>query len=328
MVTSLLTRDDIKNAIDGILHGASDAIFAVAFWGKGSENIFRNLNLNSINIQVICNLTMGGTNPQAIDSLRSLNIPVLQNDKLHSKIYYTDKGCIIGSANASVNGLALEGIELDGWIETCVLMSSDEPATRQVKEWLLGLRATSRTILDHDMEAAMNSWTSKRNSNPVSSKKSFIEQIMSHSLTDRKIMVGVYRDKNLTPSGSKKFEQIEEEFKNSGVDTNKLGCYEDWDGLKLDWEVVDIYFGKRKAVCYGGIYNIIQSDIKFKGDDNEMHSLTVGMSRGKNKYFTWGKNDQEVLKRLLCDNESKWFGDENGAILLDIGDLQEMLAKL
>ena len=80
---------------------------AVAFWGRGAEELTRGIGHD--NVKIICNLKSGGTNPYVIEVLQHQN--VRQNDLLHAKVYLGDNAAIVCSANASANGLGFEGRE-------------------------------------------------------------------------------------------------------------------------------------------------------------------------------------------------------------------------
>jgi hypothetical protein len=95
---------------------SSTADLAVAFWGKGAPEEL-GISKSQARLTVICNLSMGGTNPAVIRSLRTTHgaPTVRQNDRLHAKVYLFAHAAVIGSSNASANGLALEGSELTHW---------------------------------------------------------------------------------------------------------------------------------------------------------------------------------------------------------------------
>lgn len=102
---------ELSRAIRDILR-ESDAKAAVAFWGNGSQDW-----VTGAGVRVVANLMMGGTNPYALESVRA---GVRQNDALHAKVYIGARHTIVCSANASINGLALEGSSQAGWIEAGV----------------------------------------------------------------------------------------------------------------------------------------------------------------------------------------------------------------
>jgi hypothetical protein len=53
------------------------------------------------NIRIICNLDMGGTNPQVIEILINGGAVIRQHERLHAKIYIGKYEAILTSANAS-----------------------------------------------------------------------------------------------------------------------------------------------------------------------------------------------------------------------------------
>ena len=56
---------------------------AVAFWGDGAERMFR--NFDSRELRIICNLRMGGTNPDVIARMQGF-AKVRHCDTLHAKV--------------------------------------------------------------------------------------------------------------------------------------------------------------------------------------------------------------------------------------------------
>jgi hypothetical protein len=62
-----------------------DVRCAVAFWGKGAETLFRDLKLQKV--QIVCNLSSGGTNPFVIEEIKTAGAVVRQLDVLHAKVY-------------------------------------------------------------------------------------------------------------------------------------------------------------------------------------------------------------------------------------------------
>ena len=129
---------------------------AVAFWGGGSENW-----VTSSGARIICNLAMGGTNPKAIRKLRD-RCEVLQSDTLHAKVYVGSKEAIVTSANASANGLGLEGVEQSGWIEAGTTTSD----VGQVGDWFEKVWNDARVISDKDLADAEIAWAARRSARP------------------------------------------------------------------------------------------------------------------------------------------------------------------
>jgi len=120
---SVLRGEELAAELELLFQGGGELRLAVAFWGKGAANYLGLVKGNKG--RIICNLGMGGTNPDEIRVLMDHDFTVRQCDKLHSKVYIGDGGVIIGSSNASANGLSFDGTEeCEGWTETNVLLKS------------------------------------------------------------------------------------------------------------------------------------------------------------------------------------------------------------
>ena len=94
------------------------ARIAVSFWGEGAA---KKLGLRKgADVEILCNLDHVGCNPRAIKELRDLGLKVKSHPRLHGKVYATPGMAIVGSSNASTNGLTVEGNEAIGWKEANV----------------------------------------------------------------------------------------------------------------------------------------------------------------------------------------------------------------
>jgi hypothetical protein len=144
-----LTGSELNSEISSILR-EQGCRCAVAFWGKGAED---KLHLKGKgDYRVICNLSAGGTNPEVIEKLNRVNIR--QCDTLHAKVYIGSNAAIVTSANASINGIGLEGKEQEKWIEAGLLVKSSPELT----DWFDKLWEKSRPISDEDLERAKKLW--------------------------------------------------------------------------------------------------------------------------------------------------------------------------
>jgi hypothetical protein len=121
-MSDFLHGPDLSRAIRTVL-GEPAARAAVAFWGKGSQDW-----VTGPGVRVLANLMMGGTNPYALEKVPA---QVRQNGALHAKVYIGAKQTVVCSANASINGLALEGPTQAGWIEAGLLCQT----TEKIVDW-------------------------------------------------------------------------------------------------------------------------------------------------------------------------------------------------
>lgn len=122
-----LTDDKITANVKELLSEGGVAV--VAYVGKNARNM---LSKDTI---VICDFNSFGTNPNEIAWLIEKKYDVRSLANLHAKVYCSEFGAIVGSANLSANGLEL----LDGTpanlTETAVLVSADEKAYRDIYNW-------------------------------------------------------------------------------------------------------------------------------------------------------------------------------------------------
>lgn len=128
---------DEVQALDAIRKMIADtgkARLAVAFWGKGAIEKL-GLDRQGLKLEVLCNLESGACNPTEIAALRKLGAEVRTHPQLHGKVYWTPEAVILGSSNASANGLAVEASDLNGWREANLLIS-DSKVIAESKEWI------------------------------------------------------------------------------------------------------------------------------------------------------------------------------------------------
>jgi len=154
-----LTGEQLQDAIAKILH-ERDCKCAVAFWGVGAEKLLPKEG-NAI-FRIICNLKSGGTNPFIFDKIP--HAMVRQNDKLHAKVYIGTDRAVVSSANASANGLGLEGSEQTSWIEAGV----ETTALDHLGGWFENLWGdpSTRAISDDDIKAAKKAWKIRQAGKP------------------------------------------------------------------------------------------------------------------------------------------------------------------
>lgn len=140
-----LFAEGLTNKISSIFN-EKNSRFAVAFWGRGVVERFFHGSLETV--KVICNLATGGTNPLVIEQLMQRGAQVKQHDQLHAKVYIGETFAVITSANASVNGLGLEGVEQEGWLEAGVVTEPGTPAIWFDQLWNDPERVREVTNLD------------------------------------------------------------------------------------------------------------------------------------------------------------------------------------
>ena len=155
-MAKFLVGNELSRTIKEICKG-NNVCCAVAFWGDGAEGLFTSKSKPKI----ICDLSMGGTNPEA---LKNLGAPKTDNIKhlvgLHAKIYISDKGVVVASANASNNGLGFSnGDSKYGHIEAGSYSRANSKFWNEAKVWFADQWDYAKTVKDIDLKNASYRWS-------------------------------------------------------------------------------------------------------------------------------------------------------------------------
>lgn len=160
-----LQGDDLSQKIREVVNG-KDVRCAVAFWGRDAvRELFGTEVLDRDDVHVVCDLSMGGTNPE---TLRALGAPDNSNirylDGLHAKVFLSKNGAVVGSANASNNGIGFMGGNAQ-LLEAGTYFAPDSDGCRRIGGWFAGLSENrSRQVDDKALDAAHLAWNRRRRS--------------------------------------------------------------------------------------------------------------------------------------------------------------------
>jgi hypothetical protein len=165
----------------------------------------------------------GACNPAEIERLQKIlgESRVLTRDQLHAKVWLTDRAAIVGSSNASANGLGFEGNELEASVEANVFVDNAETLaaiSRWFEEDVLG---EARKITKPDFREAHRRWKRRRVTRPLLSKQeSLLEAIRAAptSLADRNITVWVYEHNGLTRWASQALKSEQKARRDNSID--------------------------------------------------------------------------------------------------------------
>jgi len=148
-------QENIVRLVAG--HDVDEPIaIAVAFWGTGAEALLP----ADRRFRLICNLSMGGTNPAVIETLLARpGIEVRHLPDLHAKVVLTASGAVVSSANFSANGLGLpSGV---GWQEAGMLIPADDPEFVKTHGWFEQLWRMAQPITETTLAEAAKQWHSE-----------------------------------------------------------------------------------------------------------------------------------------------------------------------
>ncbi len=157
-----LEDGEALGAIKAMLGDSAEARLAVAFWGKSAIDRL-GLDRKNLDLRIVCNLDSGACNPDEISDIIKLCAKdrVVSDPRLHAKVYWTPGRVIMGSSNASANGLAVEGDELAGWAEANVMIE-DAATIKQIGTWFDRRFETGYVIEPHHLERAKAVWAERR----------------------------------------------------------------------------------------------------------------------------------------------------------------------
>jgi hypothetical protein len=166
-MTQFLTSKQVGVVIRRVVKGAG-ACCAVAFWGDGYDGGLFQGGM-PYDARVICDVTMGGTNPKELGRLGAPDNPRLRHiPRLHAKVYLSDRGVVVGSANASENGLgaAANG----GLVEACVFHPPGDEVYQQAASWFKRRWERSFPVDDDALDDARASWSRRPGSSRAMKK--------------------------------------------------------------------------------------------------------------------------------------------------------------
>ncbi|NEI04823.1 MULTISPECIES: phospholipase D family protein [Rhizobium] len=161
-----LDENTVLQSVRASLSTTDTATLVVAFWGDGA---IERLGLDKPwrSLRVVCNLESGASNPAEITRLQTIpNVEVRTDWRLHGKVYLTPDSVVLGSSNASSNGLVVDGAAALGWAEANIA-SNDPRFLEEIATWC-GTRFEEAIPIDDGMLAlARASWSARKTFAPV-----------------------------------------------------------------------------------------------------------------------------------------------------------------
>ena len=168
-----LFGNDLSGQIQDVVSG-ENACLAVAFWGNGAVEA---LGLDRKNVKIICDISMGGTNPKELQNLGAPNNPNLRHiDNFHAKVYLSDSGAVVTSANASNNGIGFggkAGLKEAGY---------HTQETKNIREWFNeSFQNMSKLIDDEALKICKDNWDRRKNAHdrtkPNAQRMAFVDAL-------------------------------------------------------------------------------------------------------------------------------------------------------
>ena len=158
-----LTGTDIQREVVKIMSRTGEVMAAVAYWGDGASQRTGITKKKSRNkARIICDLLSGACNPAEIEKLMKLGVQVKTLDRLHAKIWIGGDDVILGSANASKNGLPDTDQDTANSNVEAAILSSDQSLSQEIQGWF-ETRWQASTAIDKELlDRARTAWEHRK----------------------------------------------------------------------------------------------------------------------------------------------------------------------
>jgi hypothetical protein len=154
-MASFLTSELLSQKIREVLSG-EDRRCAVAFWGTGSSELLKSCSkVGSMDAKIVCDVSMGGTFWKELQILGAPKNKKLRfHDGLHAKVYISDFGAIVASANASSNGIGFGNSRMPGHLEAGTFFERAHAEWGKISEWFDKTYESSKLVDEQALEIA------------------------------------------------------------------------------------------------------------------------------------------------------------------------------
>jgi hypothetical protein len=260
-----LTKSMVQTEIRRIMKKQGEALIAVAFWGDGGATTAGVLGRTNGKTRVLCDLFSGSCNPDEIATLRKSKIEVRSLDGMHAKVWCVDEEIVIGSANASANGLGFEGKELLGNTEAAVLVN-DSVFAKKVRAWFekCWRDLQTRKIGSKEVDDVRALWELRRRQRHRQGTKTLLEALSAPGTKKlfERVRVVAYKPSDVSNEVERAYdEQVKATYSEShlSVYPDTLPFYEDdknWDIHPGD-VILDFHCARKRATpSLDGIWRV------------------------------------------------------------------------
>lgn len=286
-----LTNDELASKIRYIVTG-KDVRCIVAYW---SDHGFD--NTEACQWKIVCDIHSGGTSPRA---LRKLSAPdnnnLFYSKGLHSKVWFSSHGAVVGSANASYRALNADGnsrIQTEAGV--FILATSDLWA--KVEEWV-DLQINCATIVDQQaLEIADVSYLRQKLQGGFESHDELSELIYYPKLYQHVTFLFYHtlRTKDQIKEDIAKLD-VEEDVHPAYLNDWELKrCFSGWtenEILSLKTDIVSVYVGSRGGIqtaAHRLAYRFPKGGMFFTIQAQSREALALQKRLG---------NDAQILQRM------------------------------
>lgn len=246
--------DSFLESIAGTLATGTKIDLAVAYWGHGATEKLGLLGAKPT--RVVCDLLSGGCNPFEIKRLRlALNDAnqVRCFGGLHAKVYLTDKYAVVGSANASANGLGGEG--QIGTVEAAI-QTDDVSAVTDAAAWFEQIWNNSLEITEKRLRDAEEAWN--RQKPQAQAGDTVLQKYLTDPQWFRRRVTVTYYVTEASETAIEKFDEVKHEY----YSPNELKSFTKGNYPLYDCDIEDVPAEMLGTFVIGAADNDIYSILK------------------------------------------------------------------
>lgn len=300
-------------------HGG--ARLAVAFWGDGAADILTTGRADDV--RIVCNLSLGGTNPDAIRSLIEQGAEVKHLPGLHAKLGVVGDRSFVGSSNFSHNGLG--GGHSPSLVEFNAVFEGER---REIVDQFDRIWEDASAVDDTILKLAKDRWRRQEGAPEAAGERqlegsSLVQTILDHPhcLDGAGAHFAIYAEV------SDKENEMIDRADQLATKTNgaPCGCYWDWSGLPEEGYILDIRRPPRGPWAVVGWYRRVRELKDFNMEDETFSPsfessgpLGIELSRDEEQRL------KNAVRRYLKDGHPL---DNDGAVCAPLSDLRPYLME-
>ena len=230
-----LTGPEIRTEVQRISRRPGKLRVAVAYWGDGAaERTGLSERENPEQVRIICDLLSGACNPGEITALRQRGIRVKTLDRLHAKVWINGNEVILGSANASRNGLPVTDDDARQANIEAAFLSGDPSLSRKMTEWFKNQWRLASEIDADRLAQAEELWERRRHSPGRAFTPTLLQKIRNPDSSDQ------FSRLRLVAS-SEELSRVARKFLKDGAE--RYFSVEEWDTFGAEHPVYELARG-------------------------------------------------------------------------------------
>lgn len=268
-VPKFLADNQILTELLEALKLSDSADLAIAYWGA---NAIKTLGIDMIKgpVRILCDAYSGACNPDELSKMLAMDLDLKTRNGLHAKVVITSTSVIVGSANASANGLGQEGEEA-GNLEAAALIKNQK-CLENARTWFNSKWKDARKVTPEIIREIRPIWQERRRVRPAQTAKSstLLGVLLAEPawFVDREIRLVAYEGTDISKEARAKFEAIKRNLYHpkrlQKYDTaGEIPLYEDdgkWKISAGEYIIDYVINRKRKKALFGGLWRVRSHD--------------------------------------------------------------------